>query len=154
MPLSGPISPTVFADGELVTQSKMMSRIYAVINGVRDVVNPKTSIWLAVQTASGITIPDSTWMDALLDATTIDSDGIGIGSNGYVAPANGRYLVSGSMRYSSSVFGFRCIATIAVNGSRSKEGFRSAIDSAGASVTAVPTAVGLVSLSKGDLVTV
>lgn len=152
--LPGPIASGTLPDGTLVTAANLWSNVGSVINAIRNRINPKTSIWQGVLTAAGQTIPDSTFLDCPLDTTTVDTDGLGISSSGYRAPATGIYLVSGRVVMAGSVTGARLVATIANNGSRSSDGIRSTCDTSGTSDTRTPTAWSLMSLSRGAVVTV
>lgn len=157
MPSLPPAIPgTLWPDGTLVTSAGLFSGVLSLVEAIRARINPKTSIWHATTTATTDTIPDSTFTDLPLDATTVDTDGLGIyNGNGYMAPATGYYLCSGTFRVSNSIAGARAICLLSVDGSRSLNGVRNSVDTASApSSTAVGSSVGLLFVKRGSVITV
>lgn len=152
--LPAAIPATLWPDGSFINSAGFYSSFTSLVSAIRNRINVKTSIWQGVLTATTATIADSTWTDVPLDATTVDTDGVGISSNGYKAPVTGYYLLGGRVAITTGYLGARLIAQHAVAGSRGNDGSRSASDLTGAYETHAPVGWNMIKVTRGQVITI
>lgn len=138
----------------------MYQKIFSWYNSLRRAVNPKTSIWRGFSNQA-TSIPAATFTIQPMTDLLIDTDNVGISSNGgWECPEDGIYLVNGvaSVRSVSGGTDTRLVGAFNVNGVTGPvSGVRNGVTRpavTAAQVYSIPIGPTLMSLDKGDEITV